>query len=74
MTVFRVCYQTIEFGVADIHLGTLRDKQQYLDVDEIAQKLGISSIIWSLFGVVWQSSEVLAHYMFDYEIAGKGIL
>ena len=74
MSLLRVCYQTIEFGNVDIHLRTLRDKQQYLDVDDIAKKLGISSAIWSLFGVVWQSSEVLAHLLFDYKIAGKRIL
>ncbi|NOQ36940.1 MAG: methyltransferase domain-containing protein [Methylococcaceae bacterium] len=74
MPLLRVRYQTIEFDNVDIHLRTLRDKQQYLDVDDIAQKLGISSAIWSLFGVVWQSSEVLAHFLFDYEIAGKRIL
>jgi len=74
MTALRVRYQTVEFGDVDIHLRTLRDKQQYLDIGDIAQKLGISSTIWSLFGVVWQSSEVLAHHLFDYEIAGKRIL
>ena len=74
MSLLRVCYHTIEFGNVDIHLRTLRDKQQYLDVDDIAKKLGISSAIWSLFGVVWQSSGVLAHLLFDYKIAGKRIL
>ncbi len=74
MPLLRVRYQTFEFGNVDIHLRTLRDKQQYLDVDDAAKKLGISSAIWSLFGVVWQSSEVLAHLLFDYEIAGKRIL
>ncbi|SMG67075.1 histidine kinase [methanotrophic bacterial endosymbiont of Bathymodiolus sp.] len=74
MSLLRVRYQTIEFGNVDIHLRTLRDKQQYLDVDDIADKLGISSAIWSLFGVVWESSQVLAHLLFEYEIAGKRIL
>jgi len=74
MSLLRVRYQTIEFDNVDIHLRTLRDKQQFLDVDDVAAKLGISSAIWSLFGVVWESSEVLAHLLFDYEIAGKRIL
>ena len=74
MSTLRLRYHTIEFGEIDIHLRTLRDKQQYLDVDNVAEKLGISSAIWSLFGVVWQSSEVLSHYLFDYDIAGKRIL
>ena len=43
MTPLRVRYQTIEFGHTDIHLRTLRDNQQYADVDGIALRLGISS-------------------------------
>ena len=74
MSLLRFRYQTIEFGDTDIHLRTLRDKQQYLDVDGVAKKLGISSATWPLFGVVWASSEVLAHLLFDYKIAGKRIL
>lgn len=74
MTPMRVRYQTIEFGELDIHLRTLRDRQQFLDVDGAAEKLGISSALWPLFGVVWDSSEVLAHHMLDYQIGGKRIL
>jgi predicted nicotinamide N-methyase len=74
MSALRVRYQTIEFGDVDIHVRTLRDKQEYLDADDVAKDLGISSATWALFGVVWDSSEVLAHFMVDYEIAGKRIL
>ena len=74
MSLLRVRYQTIEFDDVDIHVRTLRDKQQFLDVDDVAAKLGISSAIWPLFGVVWASSEVLARLMSDYMVAGKRIL
>lgn len=74
MSSLRIRYQTIEFGDVDIHVRTLRDKQQYVDIDGVAEKLGISSATWPLFGVVWDSGEVLAHFMFDYEIEGKRIL
>ena len=74
MSLLRIRYQTIEFGDVDIHVRTLRDNLQYLDVDGVAEKLGISSATWPLFGVVWASSEVLAHHMFDYQVAGKRIL
>ena len=56
MSEIRISYQTIEFGKIDIHLRTLRNKQEFLDDDDIAKKLGISSAQWSLFGVVWPSS------------------
>lgn len=72
--MLRVRYQTFEFGEIDIHLCCLRDRQQYEDDEGIADKLGISSATWPFFGVVWDSSAVLAHLMFDYAIDGKRIL
>ena len=74
MTSVRVRYQTMEFDGMDIHIRTLRDRQQYEDVGGVAEKLGISSATWPLFGVIWASSEVLAHFMVDFEIEGKRIL
>lgn len=74
MTSLRYQYQTIEFGKSDIHLRTLRNRQEYSDDDDIAEKLGISSANWSLFGIVWDSSKVLANYMFEYEFEDKKIL
>ena len=44
------------------------------DENGVAEKLGISDASWPLFGVIWPSSEILAHLMFDYEIEGKSIL
>lgn len=74
MSSLRFRYQTLEFGDDDIHLRTLRDRQQFDDPDGVAEDLGISSALWPLFGVVWASSEVLAHLMQDYEIEGLRIL
>lgn len=74
MTDLRLSYQTIEFGKIDIHLCTLRNNQEFHDPDGEAEKIGISSATWPLFGVVWPSSLVLAHYMFDYDTDSKRIL
>lgn len=74
MDPVRVRYQTHEFGAMDIHLRTLRDKQQFSDDDGVAAKLGISSAAWPLFGIVWPSGEVLAHFMQDFDVAGRRIL
>ena len=74
MSTVRVKYQTFEFGNDDIHIRTLRDRQQFSDDDSKAEDLGISSAQWPLFGVVWPSSEVLACLMSEYEVAGKRIL
>lgn len=74
MSLLRIRYQTLEFGDVDIHVRTLRDRQQFRDDMGEAEKLGISSAAWPLFGVVWASSEVLAHLMTEYQITGKRIL
>ncbi|XPV69219.1 MAG: class I SAM-dependent methyltransferase [Halarcobacter sp.] len=75
MENIRVKYNTYEFGEIDIHLKTLRDKQEYSNKDvEQLSEYGISTATWSLFGVVWPSSKVLAHYMQDYDIENKRIL
>lgn len=70
----RVRYQTIEFGGTDIHLRTLRNNQEFSDDDHIAEKLGISSATWPLFGILWPAGEVLAHLMVDKNIKDKRIL
>lgn len=74
VSTLRFRYQTLEVGDRDIHLRTLRDRQQYLDSDDISRNLGISPASWPLFGVVWESSRVLAELMSDFDIAGKRIL
>lgn len=74
MSVMRIRYQTLEFGNVDIHIRTLRDKQQFEDIDGVADRMGISSAVWPLFGVIWASSEVLAHFMSHYDIDGLRIL
>lgn len=74
MTNLRLCYQTIEFGEIDIHLCTLRNIQEFYDPIGIAEKLGICSAAWPIFGVVWPSSLVLAHHMIDYDIGSKKVL
>lgn len=70
----RVCYNTHEFGNLDIHLRTLRDKQEFHDQDGIAEKLGISSATWPLFGVVWPSSLILAHHLLNFNFDNHRVL
>ncbi len=67
-------YQTYELGDEDIHVRSLRDTQQFSDPSGIAQALGISAANWSLFGVVWPSSHVLARLMSGFDIENKRIL
>ena len=74
MPLIRIRYQTIEIDNFDIHLRSLWDKQEFSDPLGEAEALGISSAQWSLFGVLWKSSEVLAHEMANFPIQGKRIL
>ena len=74
MSKVRIRYNTMEFGEDEIHVRTLRDKQQYSDENGEAAKRGISSANWPLFGVIWDSGQVLAHHMYDYDAKGLRIL
>ncbi len=74
MKPVRIRYQTFEFGSLDIHIKSLRDKQQFLDSFGEAEGMGISPSQWPLFGVVWESSEILAEKMLEFDIKGKRIL
>ena len=74
MTMFRVKYQTIEFGDVDIHVRILRDRQQFSDQQGTAEQLGINSTVWPIFGQVWPSGNVLAHHMFTYPLNNQRIL
>jgi len=74
MSLFRIRYQTVEFGDTDIHVRTLRDNQQYADAEGRAETLGISSANWPLFGVIWASSRILAGLMFHHDVVGKRVL
>ena len=70
----RLRYHTYEFDKCDLHVRTLRDRQEFEDPDDIAQALGISSSNWSLFGVVWDSGEALARLMWSRVFHGEKIL
>jgi predicted nicotinamide N-methyase len=74
MTNPRLSYQTIEFGKVDIHLCTLRNNQEFYDPEGIAEKLGIYSATWPIFGIVWPSSLVLAHHIVNVDMGTKRIL
>jgi len=74
MTSLRLRYQTIEFGQTDIHLCTLRNRQEFHDPEGVAEKFGIGSASWPIFGVIWPSSLVLAHYISSYHTSSKRIL
>jgi predicted nicotinamide N-methyase len=70
----RFRYRTLEIGTTDIHVRTLRDVQQFSDPEGAAESLGVSPATWPLFGVIWESSEILARLMATFDIDHKRIL
>jgi len=50
-------------GVDNLQIRSLLDKQQYADPLGEAERLGISSAQWSLFGLLWPSGAHLAARM-----------
>ncbi|MDR7025089.1 class I SAM-dependent methyltransferase [Pseudomonas peli] len=71
---YRIKYSTLSIGLEDFHLCSLRDKQQFADLDGLAEKAGISSATWSLFGQLWPAGEVLAQTLSGMSVDGLRIL
>ena len=55
-------------------LRVLDDGQQFADPDGHAERMGISSAQWSLFGQVWPAGQMLAQAMQAFAVEGKRIL
>jgi predicted nicotinamide N-methyase len=65
---------TLRFGGHDYRIRALSDLQQFADPQGRAERAGISSAQWSLYGQVWPAGRVLAQAMSGFDIAGKRIL
>jgi predicted nicotinamide N-methyase len=74
MQGYQVKFETYSIAGRDYHIRSLLDKQQYYDPDGLAEKSGIGSANWSLFGVIWPSGQMLATIMSSYMVEGKCIL
>ncbi len=67
-------YETLEIGDLDIHIRSLRDVQEYQDDDNRALNVGITDTQWSISGVLWPASFVLATIMEKRELKKLKIL
>ena len=50
-------------GVADLAIRSLLDREQFDDPLGVAERMGISSATWPLFGLLWPSGALLAARM-----------
>ena len=63
MPGYQVKTETLAVGGVDTVIRSLLDRQQFADPLGDAQRIGISSASWPLFGLVWPSALVLAAHM-----------
>ena len=71
---YRTRIVELQLGGHDYRIRALADRQQYADPDGLAERAGISSAQWCLFGQIWPAGRILAGAMAGFDIAGKRIL
>lgn len=67
-------FETVSGSGQDLQIRSLLDRQQFHDPQGAAEREGISSSAWPLFGLLWPSGRVLAHAMLACDLKGKRIL
>jgi len=71
---YQVKFETLRLGGLDYVIRSLLDRQQYCDPDGAAERAGISSASWPLFGQVWPSARILAGIVQTLPILGRRVL
>jgi predicted nicotinamide N-methyase len=74
MPGYSVETSTYRIGTEDYRIRSLSDRRQYWDPDGRAERAGISSATWPIFGVVWPAGIALAQEMSHFTFAGLKIL
>ena len=74
MPGYEVETTTVRIGGLDYRIRALRDRLQYADPDGRAERAGIWSATWPLFGLVWPSGVALAEAAATLPIEGRRIL
>ncbi len=64
----------VRFGGHGYRILALQDNQQFDDPDGAAERAGVSSAQWPLFGQAWPAGHVLAQAMSAHDVAGLRIL
>lgn len=74
MPGYQVKTEMLLVGGVDTVIRSLLDRQQFDDPSGIAERMGISSATWPLFGMIWPSALVLAARMQAVPLQGRRVL
>ena len=74
MPGYSVETSTYRIGNLDYQIRSLSDRHQFWDPDGQAERAGISSATWPIFGVVWPAGIALAQELSHFAFAGMKIL
>lgn len=71
---YAIKHEDVDVGAAPLRIRSLLDRQQYFDPLGEAERAGISTAAWPLFGLVWPSARVLAAEMQTRPLLGLSVL
>lgn len=71
---YQLKFETVSGSGDDLQLRSLLDRQRFHDPLGEAEREGISSSAWPIFGLLWPSGRVLVHVMLAFELEGKRVL
>jgi ETFB lysine methyltransferase len=71
---YNVETRTVRVAGIDYHVRMLSDRQQYHDPEGHAERAGISSATWPIFGMIWPVGIALAEDLTQIDIARLRIL
>jgi predicted nicotinamide N-methyase len=74
LTGYSVETKSVRVGRIDYRIRMLSDRQQYYDPDGRAERAGISSATWPIFGMIWPVGIALAEELSSIAIKDRRIL
>ena len=74
MLNYQLKRETVQVNSNEFSICSLLDNQQFDKDDHEAAALGITSSNWSLFGIIWPASHILAAEIGTFNFVGKRVL
>ena len=73
-SAYSVKIETLHISGHDFRIRSLKNRQQFNDDDGAAERAGISSASWPIFGQLWPCGQILAQIMRTFPTGNKRIL